>query len=343
MKTLMSSKAEYLPIRRQMRVFEREKLDLLTLDINAVPTIFEFKRDLADYASVSQLLTYGAYVARWSMAQLDAFYIGGDYRRDLDRAFQARFHKELPAELPHQVNLVLAAFEFSLPCRRALEFLEQSTGLIIGRLKIECLWDLQKLPRPVYRWLQRPVPTKALDIGSEPGDPKQYYMLQQYVTEFPFDWESCVNNGIIPVPESWNVEKNQIPPGSGIFVYLAGLPDNYGDEPGSGLVGYGITSDVAFDLWPKRNQYELSDQALKQMDGEGKFHVLPVDWVQTRFGSDPAPPRFPLPPTWNLSQIFDRIHIQGNKEDLEANPYFSFCDSPPDTDCEPGKEDDGIL
>ena len=80
-------------------------------------------------------------------------------------------------------------------------------------------------------------------------------MLQQYPSELLFNWETCLNNGLLPVPSAWDIENHPIPPGSGIFVYLSNLPANYGDEQTSGLVGYGITSDHAFDLWPKLGEY----------------------------------------------------------------------------------------
>ena len=335
---LKSQEAEYLPIGRQIPVFVREKLDLLALDLNGVPTVFEFKRDLAGYESVSQLLTYGGYVARWSMSHLRSLYDRVDGRRDLDRAFRARFRKDLPAELPNQVNLVLAAFEFSLPCRHALQFLEESAGLVIGRLKVESVWDWDlPIPQAEYRWVRRPVPTRALEVGSEPIDPGPYYFLQEYFDEFPLHWISCINNNFIPVPASWNIKENPIAPGSGIFVYLAGMPTNYDHELNCGLVGYGVTTGEAFDILPEIRQYELHPEDFDRAPKD-EFFVLPVDWVRVRPDNDPAPVSIYLPPSMHLTPIWDPLYIDSLKEDLAARPHAPVGEPPAEDG--PGSSDE---
>jgi hypothetical protein len=340
--TLKSDKAEFLPIGRQLKVFAREKLDLLAIDRTGLPCVFEFKRDLAGYESVSQLLTYGSYVAGWNLSELRGRYNSVDGRRDLDRAFQARFHTPLPAELPHQVNLVLAAFEFSLPCRRAIHFLEQSAGLTIGRLKIQTIWDWDiPIPRTEYRWFQRPVPTRALKVGSEQKDPRCYYFLQEYFNEFTLHWPSCVNNSFIPVPKEWDIMENPIQPPAGIFVHLAGMPTNFDNELDCGLVGYGITNGHAFNLLERLNEYEMSDEDLDRLP-QNEFYVLPVDWVQTRPDYDPAPVSIYLPPAMHLSPIFDHLYINSYKEDLATETYDPFTEPPPEA-APPETDDQGML
>ena len=66
------------------------------------------------------------------------------------------------------------------------------------------------------------------------------------------------------------------------------------------------------------------------MSREGKFLVLPVDWVQARFDTDPVPPMVLLPLTWGLTVIDDPVSIENYKKDLEVETFDPFGKGPPD-------------
>jgi hypothetical protein len=283
-KTLENPKSFLLPIGRQVPVFEKEKLDLLAIDQWAIPWIFEFKRDVAPYGAISQLLTYGSYVSQWSRKELEDTFSRINKRRKLPDLFKARFKGfPLRRQLTNRVNLVLAAFEFSLPCRRALAFLQESVGLTIGRLKIDCLWNLKDKPRPEYRWLCEPVPTNELQVHVEQIDPLNHYMLSMLKNEMLLDWSECHSNGLLPIPRSWNILQQPIPTHSGVFVHLLGLDVHFEDESQSGLLGYGITQGPAFDLWSMPREFEFGKETQGQLnESDGPCWVLPVKWLQKR-------------------------------------------------------------
>jgi hypothetical protein len=326
-----SDQAEFLPIERQLRVFEREKLDLLALDANGVPSIFEFKRDIAGYQSVSQLLTYGSYIADWSLSRLKGYYNVPDGRSLLDEAFYERFRKRLPRQLPRQVNLILAAFEFSLACDRAIEFIEQSGGPIIGKLRVQTIWDRAlPIPQTEYHWVRRPVPTRPLKTGVEPREHLPHYFLLQNFYELPLNWENCMFNRWVPIPEEWDIENNPIAPRSGVFVSLTGIQTNFEHELDSGLVGYGITNDAAFDLIPRLGKYELNTEDFRRMRKD-KFFVVPVDWVWIRPDNDPAPISVWVPTFSPLCRLSDAFLIRQLKRDLLGIVEAVDEDSPEDS------------
>jgi len=277
-------RAELLPIGRQVKVFEKEKLDLLALDRDAILWVFEFKRDVAQYGAIAQLLTYGGYVARWSRHELLTNYDGESGERSLEQDFQQRFNVPLPAKLTHQVNLVLAAYEFSLACRRGLQYLDEATGLVIGQLKIECLWDMSATTRPEYQWLRAPTPTRPMDLETEPSNPAEYYTLSEEEDDLTLTWSECLSNGLLPLPGRSDAPDYPLPVGSGIFVHLCSIPSNCENGLFDGLVGYGLTTDHAFDLRPCQAAFEMTDSTHGIIRGwPGKFWVLPMRWVQKHY------------------------------------------------------------
>ena len=339
----------FLPVGRQMKVFEREKLDLLALDQFAHPWIFEFKRDLAPYESIAQLLAYGSYVAQWSRKELEDKYKKHNRGRCLANAFKKRFGSELPEQLRSEVNLVLAAFEFSLPCRRALEFLEHCSGLVIGRLKIDCLWDLEgPLSQPDYRWLRNPRRTRALDLNYEWKIPESYYMLSQAENNMALTWSQCVSNRLLPIPLKWDLPAHPIVPGSGVFVNLCGLQSRKKQGPFCGLVGYGLTIDEPFDLRTRMDEFELTPGNVGRLAAfKGAIWVVPIRWLQTREADADAavtPTRHIIEET-GLGEIQNNFQnncmVGGYKADLgveEHDPFEKCSENPPDDD--PGLDTD---
>ena len=348
--SLKPSTAFLLPIGRQMKVFGVEKLDLLAIDRWAHPWVFEFKRDVAPYEAVAQLLTYGSYVARWSRKELEDNYSLTDKRRNLRRAFRARFGQELPDHLTNQVNLVLAAFDFSLPCRQAIQFLQDSVGLVVGKLKIDCVWDQREDTHVAYQWLQMPSPTKELRVDIEKSDSARYFMLADQWNEtphstkiIPIEWDDCIFNGFLPIPESWNAPKNPIPPGSGIFAYFAGLPHRKAEDLSCGLVGYGITRDVAFDLGKQLDGFRFSPKSYARLNAvKGEHWVVPIDWIQKRERGTCVELTAPVVPPMGLEEVFEPKHIQSHKDQLGVVAYDLPFEVPLDPAVPPVEDADGV-
>ena len=118
------------------------------------------------------------------------------------------------------------------------------------------------------------------------------------------DRAECGFNGILPVPPAWGIAKNPIQPKSGIFMHVCGVPSNYENGLFSGLIGYGITTGHAFDLWDRPGEFEFSkstEGAL--MDLPRPFYVLPVDWRQKRPALMPVEPKVPVFEESGLQEI----------------------------------------
>ena len=199
---------------------------MLALDGDGQSWVFEFQRHVADYESIARLLAYGSYVSQWKTKDFEKIYNSSGKRRNLERDFSDRFNVELPEPKPQSINLVLAALDFALPCREALRFLEVSANLVIGRLKIGCLWDEVEDPLIDYHWLKLPEPAKLLGMESDQRLPDRYFMLCEDQNEIPMDWEDCVQNKLLPIPTAWNLPQRPISIGAGIFVYLTGFACN---------------------------------------------------------------------------------------------------------------------
>lgn len=329
-----------LPIGRQMKVFEREKLDLLALDKFARPWIFEFKRDLAPYESIAQLLAYGSYVSQWSREELEDKYKKCNRGRSLASAFEKRFTgSTFPSRLSNQVNLVLAAFEFSLPCRRGLAFLEDCSRLVIGRLKIDCLWDLQgPQPRPDYRFLRIPRPTRPFDFYYERRNPERYYMLSQDEEDMALTWSQCVSNRLLPIPSRWDIRADPIPPGSGVLVNLCNNPYDSDKEVESGLVGYGMTLADAFNLRTRMDEFELTPENVGRLAAfKGEIWVVPIRWLQVREADAPVKPKCEISKETGLREIpIENIdEALSHKDDLGVvshDPFENGPEHPPDED-----------
>jgi hypothetical protein len=342
-KDLRRHEFDLLPVGRQIRVFEREKLDLLALDKFAHPWIFEFKRDLAPYESIAQLLAYGSYVAQWSREELEHKYQKSNQGRYLANAFEKRFGSRLPERLRSEVNLVLAAFQFSLPCRRGLQFLEDCSGLVIGRLKIDCLWDLEgPQPQPDYRWLRIPRPTRALDLNYESKSPESYYMLSQAENDMALTWSQCVSNRLLPIPSMWDLPARPIVPGSGVFANLCGVEPKNGEGPSSGLVGYGLTIAEPFDLRTRMDEFELTPGNVGRLAAfKGKIWVVPTRWLQTREAEAAVKPKRHVFEETGLREIQHNHIAHSYKADLgveEHDPFEKGPENPPDED--PGFDTD---
>jgi hypothetical protein len=309
----------FLPVGRQMEVFEGEKLDLLALDAAANPCIFEFKRDLAPYESIAQLLAYGSYVAQWSREELEKRFRKCNRDRSLANAFEERFPgSTFPGRLSSQVNLVLAACEFSLPCRRGLGFLADCSGLVIGRLKIDCLWDLRgPQPQPDYRWLRQPRPTRPLDLNYEWRDPEQYYFLSQDEQDMALTWSQCVSNRLLPIPSRWDMRTQPIPPGSGVLVHLCNTASKFEEELKSGLVGYGLTLADAFDLRTRIDEFKMAPaSAVRLAAFKGEVWVVPTRWVHVRDAEAPVNPRHHVYHETGLRRIHSINEAVSHKADL---------------------------
>lgn len=273
--SLKNRHSKLLPIGRQVVVFEREKLDLLALDSNSVPWVFEFKRDIADYEAVAQVLAYGSYVAQWSRAELERIYTGDDKRRSLERDFARHFGVSLNKTLDNAVNLVLAAFDFSLPCLRTLDFLRTGANLTIGRLKIDCIWDGQVPPQPEYRWLTLPEATHELKLHSEVISPRPHFILLAGEEDLELTWKDCKVNSLVPVSQKYALDQ-PIPINAGMFVALRQEEDEL-----FGLTAYGLICGEAFDLWTRPREFEIEAVTLELgMERRQPLWVLPVKWVQ---------------------------------------------------------------
>lgn len=274
--------ANLLPIGRQLRVYEREKLDLLAIDNCLELWLFEFKRDVAQYDSIAQLITYGSYVSQWSRQELISNYKTNHPKRSLPNDFRSRFRREFTTIKGYSVNLVLAAYEFSLACRRGIEFLRQSGGLWIGRLKIDCLWDGNENPKPTYQWLERPLPTKPLDLHTEPFDALAYYMLDIGWNCFNPTWKECLTNRILPLYKFGDVVREPIPVHAGVFVRLT-IPDEDNENPrGKSQLSYGLTTGPAIDLRLHLDEFELNGDTTNEVRNSlNPYWVQPIHWIRT--------------------------------------------------------------
>lgn len=310
LETLVQPGADFVPIGRQLRVFGSEKLDLLALDRWAQPWIFEFDRSSADPKSIAKLLCYSSYVARWTRAELVGKYGGDDTRPNLERAFHSRFGSKLPRKLANGVKLVLAAYDFSQTCQQALDFLEESCSIVIGQLKINGIWDRRAEACVEYEWLRRPMPASRIKVERHPDS---YYTLAQDINALPLEWVDCVDNGLLPIPMgeiSFHVPRN-----SGVFVHLRDEPSD-DEQPYSGWVGYGVTTDVAFDLSLQGDRVRLTNRSYRRlrMQQDAPW-VIPIKWLKThRDGTLAKSSIFPHP---GFNQVTEQSFLLAHAEDLD--------------------------
>ncbi len=328
----------YLPVARQFQLFGVERIDLLALDSNAVPCVFEFKRDVATHAVISQLLTYGSFVLGYDIAELEKLYKPRRKGASLRGDFFKRFGKKLPpTHLPSRAKLVLAAYEFDAACRRVLQFLEDSMELVIGKVKIECHWNGRSTVHPEYVWLRSPTETRdvqPLQIGRRA---RTNFWVSLDHEAMPLRWEECIRNAILPMPVDWNADQGTVQKGDGIFVHLYNVPPDELVEDGSitdGLAAYAIVSGDIFNLWDRGQDIRLEPESIKRLkELPEPLWMMPASWVTVRQeGSIVSPsyvpdPVFDLPhpePQTNycsLRRIEEPEHVDFAMLDLKLNPH----------------------
>jgi hypothetical protein len=224
---------DLLVIGRQFEIWGGpERLDLLALDGDAVPWIFEFKRNIVTEEAVSQLLSYGSYVAPLSRGQMIDMFARRHARSTLPEAFKERFGHPLPDQLSGTVKLVLAGFGFSDRCERVLDFLERGTGLGIGQLKVR-FFERSNPRQNFFQIIKDPQASLpiARSLGGAP--PNKYFVLAIEEPELCQTWEVCCERHLIRLRDNEVPVHNSPHRGSGLFVYA---------RP-HGLVAYGrITS-----------------------------------------------------------------------------------------------------
>ncbi|MGA3178963.1 MAG: hypothetical protein ABSF38_01325 [Verrucomicrobiota bacterium] len=276
-KSLLEPNAQWLLLGRQFQISGGpERLDLLALDRDAVPWIFEFKRDIATEEAVGQLLSYGAFVAPLSRGHLADMFAEQHKNLTLSEAFQNQVGCKLPERLSGRVNLVLAAFVFSDRCNRVILFLERGAGLVIGQMHSQFKPDTIR-PRFVDFNLIKP-PKPSLPISQPIGNaqPEEYFLLFVEETDLALPWDECRERNLIVLRDG-QIRRHRAPgPSSGLFVYLRS----------HGLVGYGIVA--------KRGRLLLEAESL---NGSAE-------------GEDPPPVQAEL--TWQAQVIWHRTHPFGD-------------------------------
>jgi hypothetical protein len=277
--------ADLLLVGRQFEVYGGpERLDLLALDREGVPWVFEFKRDIAMPEAIGQLLSYGAFAAALTCGELCQRFAEQHKNTTLPEAFPARFDRALPERHSGKVNLVLAAFGFSSRCNRVISFLERGAGLVIGQMTTKLLPLAQ--PRALnFELTKSPQPTRP--IGQPIGDeqPEEYFLLSVEEPELALDWEGCRQQGKIALGAD-GVPRHRAPGrNSGLFVYLRS----------HGLVGYGIVT--------KRGQ--IQDPAVEggTPAGASRTWEAQVSWRLTHPWGDAVLPMAYVPTESGLFQM----------------------------------------
>lgn len=247
-KRILALKGALLMIGEQIDVFTGpERLDLLAMDENGVLWIFEFKRDIGRPAAVGQLLTYGAYAASLDIDELNQLFRKSRQSKKgkitLAAAFKDCFGFTLP-KIPHQVCLVLAAFEFSVTCDQLIGFLKHSVNLQIGKLKME--WEVSPNAPDGrhYEYIDLPRPMQG---NAWPPNQSDYHTDTYMMLSLAIDvqsWEAYRKSEILLFPDlreisntRWSDEYQEnsreepyhtlpasldyqaLKPGMGLFVY----------------------------------------------------------------------------------------------------------------------------
>lgn len=250
--------------------------DLLTLDATGTPWIFEFKRDIADAEVISQVMVYASNIASQDVAFFKERYSKRDKRRELAAAFKSFFGNPLPQQTTKKIRLVIAAYDFSVNCRQALDLLSNSTGVTIGRLSIKCIHTPEKETQPCYDWIVHPTP---FSLPKFP-DPPVHHWVSVDARRMGVAWNECLSYEFLPV----NGLKATAPvlPGHGVFVYLRNLEPNNTDSK-EGLAGLGIVDGPAFDLHDQEDQFKLSIGSFARLNQLPQpFKVLPIRWIHRR-------------------------------------------------------------
>lgn len=218
-----------LPVARQLEPMVREpqRLDVLAVDGDGRPWIFEFKRSVADHEAIGQVLLYGGLVAAMTTDSLVRC-VEEKYpdRRVLD-SFVERFGKPMPIRSNHSVMLVLVAYAFSPQCLTVVKFLRHAVGIQIGLLtmKLRVPGALNRT-LPEYHWECRPTPTG----GSPAALPVRNLVVSLNRTERKSRWPEWMARRKVELDVLWVNEHAMIETGTGVWVGVQN----------EGWVGYGI-------------------------------------------------------------------------------------------------------
>lgn len=230
-KGLLGSDSDLLLVGRQFDVYGGpERLDLLALDRDAVPWIFEFKREIANEEAIAQLLSYGAFVAPLSPGQLKKMFAERRKSTTLGEAFQAHFDRPLPEQLSGQVNLVLAAFGFSERCKRVMAFLERGAGLVIGEMTVKFVSNPLGPNGTEFKLVKHPKPSQPISQPIGEVRPEEYFLLAVEESELCMKWDECRDRHLIALRDGEVRRHRALRRAAGLFVYLRS----------HGLVGYGV-------------------------------------------------------------------------------------------------------
>lgn len=267
---------QLLAIDRQITLSNKLEPDLLAMDATGTPWIFEFKRDIAEPEAISQILVYAANVLTQDMDFFKTHYSKRDKRRDLAEAFKTHFKVPLPRDPSKMIRLVIAAYDFSVYCRQAMDLLAHSTGVTIGRLSIKCVHAAVDKAQTRYDWIVHPT---AFSLPKFPT-PSVHHWVSLDARLMGVTWGECLSYEFLPA----NGLKSSAPvmPGQGVFVYLRNLEPNPLDCS-DGMVGMGVVDGPAFDLHDHEDQFKLSVASFAQLNKLPQpFMVLPVRWMHRR-------------------------------------------------------------
>jgi len=224
-----SNEWNLLPVARQLEPMAREpqRLDVLAMDGDGRPWIFEFKRSVADHEAIGQVLLYGALVAAMTTDALVRC-VEEKYpdRRVLD-SFVERFGQTIPVCSNQSVMLVLVAYAFSPQCLTVVNFLRHAVGIQIGLLtmKLRVPGALNRT-LPEFHWECRPTPTG----GSPAALPIRNLVVSLNRTEWKSRWPQWLARRMVELDVFWVNEHAMIETGTGVWVGVQN----------KGWVGYGI-------------------------------------------------------------------------------------------------------
>lgn len=218
-----------LPVARQLEPMARQpqRLDVLAMDGDGRPWIFEFKRSVADHEAIGQVLLYGALVAALTTDSLVRCVEEKFPGSNVLESFEKRFGRTIPVRSNQSVMLVLVAYSFSPQCLTVVNFLRHAVGIQIGLLtmKLRAPGALNRTP-PEYRWECRPTPTG----GSPAALPVRNLVVTLNRTEWKSCWPQWMAHRKVEFDVVWINEHAMVETGTGVWV---GVQDE-------GWVGYGI-------------------------------------------------------------------------------------------------------
>ncbi|MEQ2009618.1 MAG: winged helix-turn-helix domain-containing protein [Limisphaerales bacterium] len=218
-----------MPLMRQFRPKDEDSnaLDVLAMDCHGAPWVFEFKRDVAHWDAVGQLLAYGSWIGLYPTEELIRRVRKQQPCCDLHSRFRTYFNADLPKHARHPVFLVIVAHSFSPWCKRAISFLAENTGLHIGLLKMQLHAPARYgTAPPEFEWEQKPTP--AHPAAARPGSAEPLLLC------LPADldrqrWRSCIRSGGVAIDARARQQLGRFRQGQELFVAMQG----------SGLIGYG--------------------------------------------------------------------------------------------------------